>query len=59
MLEEVQNHQLQTIHAKTTCNNVASQKVLEKNSFKLVSKNLDEVVFNGEKLSFFHYEWKK
>ncbi|MCT8138317.1 GNAT family N-acetyltransferase [Anaerobacillus sp. CMMVII] len=58
MLEEAKNQQLRTIYAKTTSNNLASQKVLKKNSFQLISKDQKEVEFNGEMIQFFHYQWK-
>ncbi|MFJ8515629.1 GNAT family N-acetyltransferase [Lysinibacillus xylanilyticus] len=43
------------IKAKTTTNNIASQRVLEKNGFKQVSTSDDEFKMNGEKLQFIDY----
>ncbi|WP_273852112.1 GNAT family N-acetyltransferase [Guptibacillus spartinae] len=45
------------IFAKTTNNNIASQKVLEKNGFKKLEASADEFVMNGEKLRFVNYIW--
>ena len=42
------------IKAKTTINNIASQRVLEKNGFKQVSTS-DEFKMNGKKLQFIDY----
>ncbi|QPQ28859.1 GNAT family N-acetyltransferase [Lysinibacillus sp. JNUCC 51] len=42
------------IKAKTTTNNIASQRVLEKNGFKQVSTS-DEFKMNGKKLQFIDY----
>jgi len=46
------------IHGKTTTNNIASQKVLEKNGFKKVSICDDEIYMNGLRLKFIHYIWE-
>ncbi|WP_427109020.1 GNAT family N-acetyltransferase [Lysinibacillus xylanilyticus] len=43
------------IKAKTTTNNIASQRVLEKNGFKQVSTSDDEFEMNGKKLQFINY----
>ncbi|MFJ7186029.1 GNAT family N-acetyltransferase [Lysinibacillus xylanilyticus] len=43
------------IKAKTTINNIASQRVLEKNGFKQVSTSDDEFEMNGKKLQFINY----
>ncbi|MFJ7980987.1 GNAT family N-acetyltransferase [Lysinibacillus xylanilyticus] len=43
------------IKAKTTTNNIASQRVLEKNGFKQVSTSDDEFKMNGKKLQFIDY----
>ncbi|WLR46488.1 GNAT family N-acetyltransferase [Halobacillus litoralis] len=45
------------IFAKTTNNNMASQKVLEKNGFKKGEESDNEFVMNGEKLKFVNYIW--
>jgi ribosomal-protein-alanine N-acetyltransferase len=43
------------IKAKTTTNNIASQRVLEKNGFKKVYISDDEFELNGQKLQFIDY----
>lgn len=43
------------IKAKTTTNNIASQKVLEKNGFKQVCTSGDEFEMNGQKMRFIDY----
>ncbi|MGE7690972.1 GNAT family N-acetyltransferase [Lysinibacillus sp. NPDC097214] len=43
------------IKAKTTTNNIASQRVLEKNGFKQVYLSDDEFEMNGQKLQFIDY----
>ena len=46
---------VKTIKAKTTTNNIASQKVLEKNGFKQVCISSDEFEMNGQKMRFIDY----
>lgn len=43
------------IHAKTTSDNMASQKVLVKNGFERVSINEENNAYTGQKLTFYHY----
>ncbi|MFJ3390382.1 MULTISPECIES: GNAT family N-acetyltransferase [unclassified Lysinibacillus] len=43
------------IKAKTTTNNIASQRVLEKNGFKQVSISDNKFEMNGKKLQFIDY----
>ncbi|MEB2300252.1 GNAT family N-acetyltransferase [Lysinibacillus xylanilyticus] len=43
------------IKAKTTTNNIASQRVLEKNGFKQVCISGDEFEMNGQKMRFIDY----
>lgn len=43
------------IKAKTTTNNIASQRVLEKNGFKQVYIDDNAFEMNGQKLQFIHY----
>lgn len=50
---------LKQINAKTTTNNIASQKVLEKNGFKYIETHDEEFEMNGHKLKFIHYIWTK
>ncbi|MEY9979517.1 GNAT family N-acetyltransferase [Lysinibacillus sp. RC79] len=43
------------IKAKTTTNNIASQRILEKNGFKQVCISDDKFEINGQKLQFIDY----
>ncbi|MFE4075044.1 GNAT family N-acetyltransferase [Peribacillus sp. YIM B13477] len=43
------------IQAKTTSDNIASQKVLVKNGFERISINEEIGADSGQKLTFFHY----
>ncbi|TXC89346.1 GNAT family N-acetyltransferase [Metabacillus litoralis] len=55
LLNSISEEGINEIRAKTTTNNIASQKVLEKNGFERVSTS-DELFFmNGEKISFVTY----
>lgn len=49
---------IKMIYGKTTTNNIASQKVMEKNGFKKVSFSEDEIEMNGQKLKFINYIWE-
>ncbi|MGE7586854.1 GNAT family N-acetyltransferase [Peribacillus sp. NPDC101480] len=46
------------IHAKTTSDNIASQKVLVKNGFERISIDEEFSVDTGQKLTFYHYRKK-
>lgn len=48
---------IKEIKAKTTTNNIASQKVLEQNGFERTEKNDDEFEMNGQTVKFVHYTW--
>lgn len=45
------------VKAKTTTNNIASQKVLEKNGFERTETDDEEFKMNGQKLKFIYYIW--
>ncbi len=45
------------ILAKTTTNNIASQKILEKNGFKHISTSDEEFKMHGQSLKFVNYQW--
>lgn len=47
------------ISAKTTQNNIASQRVLEKNGFQYITTSDEEFKMNGQLLSFVYYIWKE
>ena len=55
LMKTLAETEIKQIEAKTTTNNIPSQKVLEKNGFKRVSGNNEEFEIEGEKLSFLHY----
>lgn len=50
---------IKKIHGKTTTNNIASQKVMEKSGFNKVSISHEDFVFNDEKVKFLHYLWQR
>lgn len=45
------------LNAKTTKNNIASQRLLEKNGFIHVNTNNETVEMNGKQLGFVNYKW--
>jgi len=45
------------IKAKTTTNNIASQRVLEKNGFEYVGMSNEVFEMNDQKLKFVYYSW--
>ncbi len=49
LLDEAANYQVTEIHAKTTNNNFASQKVLEKNHFSRISIDENAAELHGPK----------
>ncbi|MRX74345.1 GNAT family N-acetyltransferase [Bacillus lacus] len=58
LLLETHNRQgIKHILAKTTTNNIPSQKVLEKNGFKHISTGNEELIMNGNSLHFVYYKW--
>ncbi|GGF28817.1 N-acetyltransferase [Halobacillus andaensis] len=57
LLDNLSKDGFTKILAKTTNNNVASQKVLEKNGFTKLGVSNEEFVMNGETLRFVHYMW--
>lgn len=48
---------IKKIKAQTTTNNIASQKVLEKNGFERIGTSDKEFEMNGQKLKFVYYIW--
>ncbi|SER57707.1 GNAT family N-acetyltransferase [Salipaludibacillus aurantiacus] len=48
---------IKKIKAKTTTDNIGSQKILERNGFKLVSTDDKMFEMNGQKMQFIHYIW--
>ncbi|WP_270180991.1 GNAT family N-acetyltransferase [Alkalihalobacillus sp. CinArs1] len=59
LMEEVKGTGVKRIHAKTTSNNIASQKVLEKNGFRCVGFDDESFSMNGEKMNFVYYMWSE
>ncbi|MDM5155077.1 GNAT family N-acetyltransferase [Bacillus sp. DX1.1] len=58
LLDEAVNYHVTEIHAKTTNNNIASQKVLEKNYFSRISIDEKAAELYGQKINFIHYIWR-
>lgn len=57
LLQTITDQDILKIHAQTTTNNIASQKVLEKNGFTSTATADDEFEMNGQKLKFVYYMW--
>ncbi|MDI2588820.1 GNAT family N-acetyltransferase [Psychrobacillus sp. NEAU-3TGS] len=57
LLIEVLKENIKEVYAKTTSNNIASQKVLEKNGFIQVSKSNEEFMMNNQNVKFVHFIW--
>lgn len=57
LLKTASEKGLDTIQAKTTTNNKASQNVLEKNGFTLIATRHEEFEFAGQRMQFLHYVW--
>jgi len=55
LLETVNDKDIKQIKAKTTTNNIASQKVLEKNGFERIATDDEEFEMNGQMLKFVNY----
>lgn len=59
LLETVSKQGIKQVSAKTTTQNIASQKVLEKNDFKKLVTCDEEVVMDGQIVKFVYYTWFK
>lgn len=57
LLEKVTNKDITQVKAKTTTNNLASQRVLEKNGFENIAADDEEFEMNGQKEKFIYYSW--
>ena len=55
LIETVTDEDIKQIKAKTTTNNIASQRILEKNGFERIATSSEEFEMNGQKLSFVYY----
>jgi [ribosomal protein S5]-alanine N-acetyltransferase len=59
LLDEMsKNLDVKHITARTTKDNVASQKILTKNGFTYTYTDRDEVFLNGKEVKLLHYQWK-
>lgn len=59
LLEKTTELGIRQILAKTTTNNKASQKVLEKSGFQHIATEDEEFNMNGQLVSFVYYKWEK
>lgn len=57
LLETLTDLDIKQITAKTTTNNIASQKVLERNGFEQMESHGEEIEMNGQVLKFVDYIW--
>lgn len=55
LIETVTGKDIKQIKAKTTTNNIASQRVLEKNGFERIETSSEEFEMNGQMLNFVCY----
>ncbi|MBP1950887.1 GNAT family N-acetyltransferase [Virgibacillus litoralis] len=55
LLDVINNQGIKQVSAKTTTNNIASQKVLEKNGFKYIATSDEEFIMNEQKVKFVYY----
>lgn len=55
LITSITDANVKQIHAQTTTNNIASQKVLEKNGFERINTSTEEFDMNGQKVSFVYY----
>ena len=57
LLANVGNQDIRQIAAKTTTNNIASQKILEKNGFTYTGTSSVEFIMHGQNVKFVYYRW--
>ncbi|MEK3975113.1 GNAT family N-acetyltransferase [Psychrobacillus sp. FSL K6-1267] len=55
LLQTISWEEINQVDAKTTTNNIPSQKVLEKNGFQKISSHKEFYYMNGEKIEFISY----
>ncbi len=58
LLEKISDVGVAHVYAKTTTENIASQRVLERNGFSAVSIGDEVVQVNGREMRFINYIWK-
>ncbi|MCP8617943.1 GNAT family N-acetyltransferase [Salirhabdus salicampi] len=56
LLDTLNKQGIKQILAKTTTNNIASQKVLEKSGFKHISTSNEEFIMNGNRVKFVYFK---
>ncbi|WP_413374900.1 GNAT family N-acetyltransferase [Alkalihalobacillus sp. 1P02AB] len=59
LIAKAPSFNLKQLTAKTTSNNVASQKILEKNNFNREADGKESFLFKGEIVHFVYYRWKE
>lgn len=57
LLNTIFDLDIKEVKAKTTTNNIASQKVLEQNGFEHIETSDKEFEMNGQMLKFITYKW--
>lgn len=57
LLNTIVDLDIKEVKAKTTTNNIASQKVLEQNGFEHTETSDKEFEMNGQMLKFINYTW--
>lgn len=55
-MNTIKHKGISLVYAKTTTNNIASQRILEKNDFSKVEHNDEGFEMNGEAVKFVHYK---
>ncbi|PIJ99297.1 GNAT family N-acetyltransferase [Lysinibacillus sphaericus] len=55
LIETIADEDIKQIKAETTTNNIASQRVLEKNGFEKITTSSESFEMNGQKLNFIYY----
>lgn len=58
LLKTIVELDIKEVKAKTTTNNIASQKVLEQNGFEHTETSPKEFEMNGQMLNFVNYTWR-
>ncbi|MFJ7661644.1 GNAT family N-acetyltransferase [Lysinibacillus sp. NPDC097162] len=57
LIANVNTQGIRQIAAKTTTNNIASQRVLEKNGFTYTGTSSEEFTMHGQNVKFVYYRW--
>lgn len=59
LLDRLPALEIVQVHAKTTLDNAASQRILEKNGFQKTDGSEEEFVEDGKQNHFLYYSWSK